>query len=144
MKRAAALLALVLAAPVQAAQPDIYGTWLITEARAAPWAKAESAFDTAEQRRLIGSKLIYGKMRITGPRPLACNRPRYRFLEAPPDYLFQGGLTDPAAQAVALGFRLHTITTLETGCEGWIDFHFVDARTALFGLNNMIYTLRKQ
>ena len=31
---------------------------------------------------------------------------------------------------------------LETGCE--FDFHFVDATTAETGLNNTVYTLRKQ
>jgi hypothetical protein len=146
MWRAGVALATVLAAivPAQAAEPDFYGPWLITEARTAPWAKSDSGFSAEEQHRLIGSKVVYGKTRITGPSPLGCDKPHYRFLEATPDYLFQGGLTEPAAQAVALGFRLQTITTLETGCEGWIDFHFVDARTALFGLNNMIYTLRKQ
>jgi hypothetical protein len=145
--RSAFLLALLLS-PVtstQAAEPNFYGTWLITGAQVAPWARpGQAAFDTAEQHRLIGSKVIYGKARITGPAPLGCVKPHYRQFDAAPDYLFQGGLTEPAAQARALGFRLHTIPTLETGCEGDIDFHFVDSRTALFGLNNMIYTLRKQ
>ena len=138
-------LALALAAPARAAEPDFYGAWLITEARIAPWAKADSGFSTQEQHRLIGSKVIYAKTRITGPAPLGCAKPHYRLLEAAPDYLFQGGLTDdPAAQAAALGFLSPAITTLETGCAGWIDFHFIDPRTALFGLNNMIYTVRKQ
>lgn len=138
----AALVSLSVAA--LAADPDFYGPWLITEARPAPWAKADAAVATEETRRLIGSKVIYGKTRIEGPAPLGCDKPRYRLLHVAPDYLFQGGLTEPATQAEALGFHLHTITTLETGCEGAIDFHFVDTHTALFGLNNMIYTLRKQ
>jgi hypothetical protein len=145
--RALAFLAglLALAAPAQAAEPDFYGAWLITGTQIAPWAKAgESAFSPEEQRALVGSKVIYGKTRITARRPLGCAKPHYRLLDVPPDYLFQGTLTEPVAQAEALGFRLHTITTLETGCEGFVDFHFVDARTALFALNNMIYTLRKQ
>jgi hypothetical protein len=32
--------------------------------------------------------------------------------------------------------------TLETGCE--IDFHFVDAATVEIGLNDYVYTLKKQ
>jgi hypothetical protein len=140
-----ALLLAAAAAPLHAAAPDFYGSWLITEAHRAPWAKpSEDTFDTAEQHRLIGSKVVYRKMRIDGPRPLACDKTRYRQYEAAPDLLFQGGLTDPVPQARALGFHLRTIPTLETGCEGDIDFHFVDPTTALFGLNNMIYTLRKQ
>jgi hypothetical protein len=141
---ASLILALTAGTRLSATEPGFYGRWLITEARVAPWARpGQEAFDTAEQHRLIGSKVIYAKTRITGPAPLGCVKPRYRQFDALPDYLFQGGLTVPAAQARALGFRLHRIPTLETGCEGDIDFHFVDSRTALFGLNNMIYTLRK-
>lgn len=145
MKRVAAAVALALVAPAQAAQPEIFGAWRITNAQVAPWAQPDSGFSAAEQHRLIGSNVTFAKARISGLRPLGCQKPHYRFLEAAPDYLFQGGLTDnPAAQAAALGFRRPTITTLETGCAGWIDFHFIDARTAMFGLNNMIYTVRKQ
>jgi hypothetical protein len=137
--------ALLLSAPAPAAGPTFYGAWLITEAHVAPWAKAgESAFSEEEQHRLVGSKVIYRRTRIEGPSPLGCAKPRDRMLEYPPDFLFQGTLTDPDAQAQALGFHQHMTPTLETGCEGWIDFHFVDPATALFGLNNMIYTLRKQ
>lgn len=75
---------------------------------------------------------------------LACRSPHYRVLEASPGYLFQGGLTSPAAQATALGFRSARIATLETGCTGAIDFHFINDATVLFALDNMIYTLRKQ
>jgi hypothetical protein len=141
------VLAATLASPPEAAaaEPDYFGAWLITDARVAPWAKAgeEATFSEAEARRLIGSKVIYRKARIEGPTPLACSKPHYRLLDVRPEGLFQGTLTDPVAQAHALGYRAGTIPTLETGCEGWIDFHFVDARTALFALNNRIYTLRK-
>jgi len=41
-----------------------------------------------------------------------------------------------------MGFTGTKIRTLETGCE--IDFHFVDDTTAEAGLNNYVYTLKKQ
>jgi hypothetical protein len=44
--------------------------------------------------------------------------------------------------AASLGFAAGSIQTLETGCE--IDFHFVDAATAEIGLNDNVYTLKKQ
>lgn len=145
MKLASLALLIGIAAPLQAAEPDFYGTWQITGAQPAPWIKpGEDVFDAAEQRRLIGSKVVFRKLRIDGLSPLGCVRTRYRRFEAAPDYLFQSGLTDPVPQARALGFHLRTIPTLETGCAGDIDFHFADPTTALFGLNNMIYTLRKQ
>jgi hypothetical protein len=93
---------------------------------------------------LVGKNVIYTPTRIAGPRPLAWSGPRYRWVAYLPENVFQGGLTAPAAQAAALGFRPAAIPTLETGCEGLIDFHFTEAGTALFALNNNIYTLRKQ
>ena len=49
---------------------------------------------------------------------------------------------DPGKIAASLGFSGASIKTLETGCE--IDFHFVDAATAEIGLNDFVYTLKKQ
>ena len=49
---------------------------------------------------------------------------------------------DPNKLAASLGFAASSIRTLETGCE--IDFHFVDAATAEIGLNDNVYTLKKQ
>jgi hypothetical protein len=49
---------------------------------------------------------------------------------------------DPNKLATSLGFAGKTVKTLETGCE--IEFHFVDAATAEIGLNDYIYTLKKQ
>ena len=70
-RRLATLAGLALAAaapPLGAAEPDFFGTWLIAEARVAPWAQAgQAAFDIAEQHRLIGTKVTYAKTRITGP-----------------------------------------------------------------------------
>jgi len=39
-------------------------------------------------------------------------------------------------------FRREDRQELETGCE--IEFHFVDAATAEIGLNDYVYTLKKQ
>jgi hypothetical protein len=44
--------------------------------------------------------------------------------------------------SASLGFAGKSIKTLETGCE--IDFHFVDDATAEIGLNDHVYTLKKQ
>ena len=49
---------------------------------------------------------------------------------------------DPTRIAATLGFAGASIKTLETGCE--IDFHYVDATTARLGLNDHVYTLKKQ
>lgn len=141
----AGLLAAVLAAPAMAtaALPTYLGVWLIAEAHPAPWRPTPYPGDLLESRKLVGRKIVYTPRGITAPAPLACRDPQYRLREVGPDYLFQGGLTSPQAQATALGFGPR-ITTLETGCEGWFEFHFVNDRTAMFALDNMIYTLRKR
>ena len=67
------------------------------------------------------------------------------------DMIFQGAFdemqraskkADPKALAASLGFSGSKIKTLETGCE--IDLHFVDDSTAEAGLNDYVYTLKKQ
>jgi hypothetical protein len=50
---------------------------------------------------------------------------------------------DPAKVATSLGFKGISWKTLETGCEAGIDFHFLDQTTAAIGLDNFVYTLKK-
>jgi hypothetical protein len=138
------LAAMAVATPARADDPAFLGTWVITQARTAPWAKADSAFSPDEQRRLVGAQVTYRDKRIVAPAPLGCADPHYRISQVPPDYLFQGTLTDPVGQARALGFPSPRSYVLETGCEGLIDFHFVNPTTAMFALNNMLYTLKKR
>ncbi len=92
-----------------------------------------------------------GLKAITGPKVLACKGPHYKVSDFSADMLFQGQFgemhapdhgKDPLQLAHALGFTGTTFKTLETGCE--IDWHFVDPRTAEIGLNNFVYTLKKQ
>lgn len=127
-----------------AAQRPFLGRWLIAEAHPAPWSVPGDPSTAPFDAHIVGKAIVYSSTRILGPRPLACRRPHYQMHQVPPEGLFQGGLTAPAAQAAALGFRGNQILTLETGCEGAIDFHFIDPSTALFALDNMVYTIRKQ
>ena len=92
-------------------------------------------------RRLIGKRIVFAPNRIDAPQPLTCRGPHYEIKDYTSDLLFQGTLTDPDKQAAALGFTLPKIRTLETGCAGPIDFHFANANTAMFALNNRIYRL---
>jgi hypothetical protein len=131
------------AAAAAPAQPYL-GRWLIAEAHPAPWYDPADPGTAPFDAGLVGKSIVYEPRRIRGPGVLACSRPRYRILDYPPDGLFQGGLKRPAEQAAALGFRGSAIRTLETGCPGWLDFHYLDADTALFALDNMVYTLRRQ
>ncbi len=102
---------------------------------------------------LAGKTIVVTPKSITGPRQLACKGPKYEVKEYPADMLFQGMLgemherdksVDPAKVAATLGFHGSRWKTLETGCGNELDFHFINATTAMFGLNNYIYTLKKR
>jgi hypothetical protein len=65
--------------------------------------------------------------------------------------LFQGAFgemhssdksADPAKLAASVGFVGAAFKTLETGCE--FDWHFVGATEMKTGLNDYVYTLKKQ
>ena len=143
------ILATVL--PAQAADVSYLGTWKLTDAVVAPWADAKQKPDAAEKTRLIGKSVVLAPKAITGPSPFACTAPHYKVSNFAADMIFQGAFgemqsnnkaADPNKIAASLGFSGANIKTLETGCE--IDFHFVDATTAEIGLNNYVYTLKKQ
>ncbi len=81
----------------------------------------------------------------------ACKGPHYKVSDFSADMLFEGQFgemhdtdrsKDPLQLAHALGFTGTAFRTLETGCE--IDWHFVDPGTVEIGLNNYVYTLKKQ
>jgi len=143
------ILATVL--PAQAADVSYLGTWKLTDAVVAPWADAKQKPDAAEKARLIGKSVVLAPKAITGPSPFACAAPHYKVSNFAADMIFQGAFgemqstnkaADPNQIAASLGFSGADIRTLETGCE--IDFHFVDATTVEIGLNNYVYTLKKQ
>ncbi len=100
-----AAMACLAALPATAAAPQrpFYGRWLVAEAHPAPWYNPSNPGTAPVDDHLVGKSIVYMPSRIIGPRVLACKRPHYRM--ATPDYLFQGGLTAPAAQAAALGSR---------------------------------------
>ncbi len=156
MKPAALAAALVLAAAPfgssLAADPAYLGTWKLSAAVVAPWADpATRAPDKAEPEQMLGKTLAFKPGEIAGPQPFACKKPRYKLKDYTADMVFQGAFgemqakdksADPQKIAAALGLPAAGIKTLETGCE--IDFHFADGTTAKAGLNDYVYTLKKQ
>jgi hypothetical protein len=147
----AGCIAVVLATPVQAAEPFYIGQWKLSGAVAAPWADPQHKSSDAERERLLGKTIAIRPREIAGPDPFACRGPHYKVSQFTADMVFQGAFetmqsndkaVDPTKLAGSLGFSPGTIKTLETGCE--IDFHFVDDSTAEIGLNDYVYTLKKQ
>lgn len=145
------LVSLGTAGTAVAADPFYAGSWTFTTAVVAPWADSQRKPDDIERTRLMGKAIVLKAREISGPHPFACAKPQYKVTDYDPDLIFQGAFdemrradkkVDPKALAVSLGFSGARIKTLETGCE--IDIHFVDGTTAEVGLNNYVYTLKKQ
>ena len=138
--------------PAHAADPFYLGTWKFASADVAPWASpAARKPNRAERDSLLGKTLSIKPKEIAGPHVFVCQRPRYALKEYPAADLFQGAFgemrerdpaIDPGKLAARLGFKGKSFTTLETGCE--FDWHFVDQTTVKVGLNDWIYTLKKQ
>jgi hypothetical protein len=137
-----------------AAEPFYIGTWKISTAAVAPWHDGPPyEADRAEMKSLVNKTIVIQSKAILGPRPVACKGPNYQIKDYPADMLFQGAFgemhrrdasADPAKIAAKLGFRGESWKTLETGCANELDYHFLDPATAAFGLNNYVYTLKKQ
>ena len=136
----------------RAADQFYIGTWKILAAVPAPWANPKQKPDSSEQARLLSTTIDLSAKSISGPSPFACAGPHYKVSSFTADLIFQGAFgemqsnnrdVDPNKIAASLGFpKTSSIKTLETGCE--IDFHFVDDTTAEVGLNDYVYTLKKQ
>jgi hypothetical protein len=149
-----ALCIFLLAAPLSAADPFYIGKWKIVSAAVAPWWEDKARKpDATYLRALTGKTITITPRSIEGPGPLACKNPQYKLTDYPADYLFQGAFgemqrrdksADPVKIAASLGFRGASWKTLETGCEHAVDFHFRDSSTAVIGLDNYVYTLKKQ
>jgi hypothetical protein len=137
------LLGALCAGRAQAATLDFLGNWTVTTSEPAPWADPKYKPVASDLKALVGHTVAFRVDAIDAPAPLTCRKPRYAIKQYAPDMLFQGSLTASDKQALALGFTGKTIQTVETGCEGAFDFHFVDADHAMFGLNNRIYRLQR-
>jgi hypothetical protein len=144
--------AFVASNPAVAADSFYIGTWKISSAVVAPWADPKQKPDSSDEARLLGKTVEISARRIGGPNPFPCAGPHYKVSNFTADMIFQGAFgemqsnnkaVDPNKIAASLGFsRTGGIKTLETGCE--IDFHFIDDATAEIGLNDHVYTLKKQ
>jgi hypothetical protein len=141
-----------LLSPASAADAFYLGNWKFASAVVAPWATpAARKPNRAERDSLLGKTVSIRSKEIAGPRVFACQGPRYAVKEYPPADLFEGAFgemrdrdptLDPGKLAAALGFNGNSFTTLETGCQ--FDWHFVDQTTVKVGLNDWVYTLKKQ
>ena len=134
-------LSMSIAAVPASSAPYYEGSWTVVSSEIAPWGTLDTIPPDALMKRLTGSRIVFKRHGITGPTPLACSRPDYRTRPYTLDMLFQGNLRSPSSDGARLGFTKPLVRTLETSCEDGPEFHFVDATTALFALDNRIYRM---
>lgn len=155
--RGAALAALLCATSLTAAQAgDAFylGQWKITGAAPGPWIKSDAELFPDEIKSLVGQTITLKADAIEGPGGFPCKGPNYEVMQGGPDMLFQGAFgemqskdpaVDPQALAEKLGFTGKQYRTVITGCEFAVDFSFGDDQdTAMFALDNAVYTLKRQ
>ena len=153
----AALAALLCAASLSAAKAEdafYLGQWKITGAAPAPWIKSDAELFPDEMKSLVGQTITIKSDGIAGPGSFPCSDAVYQVMEGGPDMLFQGmfgqmhdesAAVDPQKLAEQSGFAGTHYRTIITGCEYAVDFSFgEDKNTAMFALNNAVYTLKRQ
>lgn len=133
--------------------PDLFtGHWKIASAVTAPWASdPTNKADTAEAKRLLGKELIIGKTLFQGPAPLGCAKPSFVIRDETPDMVFEGSLsadgankpTDPIAVARSLGIDQTKVRGMTASCSE-VEFLYLDFNKIMFGLNNRIFTARRE
>jgi hypothetical protein len=132
------------------------GTWKITGAVHAPWEDPAHPMITDDEARYNGKLVTITPESMTGPEMLGCGKTEITVETLPFAGLFEGGLAadpkDPAGAydedkakklALELGFTAEPVPTLFHGCSE-ISLHLRDASTLMFGLDNRIFTLKRQ
>jgi hypothetical protein len=148
---AIATLSVAILAHAHADDAFYLGAWRFDSAVVAPWADPGRKPDPSEKNALMGKSVIIAPTSISGPKVFACRGPHFKLSDVTADMLFQGAFggmhdkdnsADPQKIATSLGFAGTSFKTLATGCE--IDWHFVNPTTAEIGLNDYVYTLKRQ
>ena len=158
IRRLAATLALFLLPSALAYADDFpfAGNWKITGAVHAPWEDPAHPMITDDAERYTDKLVTIARDSLTGPDLMGCGKTEVTVETLPFAGLFEGGLgadpKDPAGAydetkakklALELGFTAEPVPTLFQGCSE-VSLHLRDASTLLFGLNDRIFTLKKQ
>jgi hypothetical protein len=131
------------------AQQSFSGSWDVVKAENAPWLAARPELKAFPEPALRHARMNFRADRVDAPTWIGCKKPEYEMMSLGFDSLFEGGLSDPdhglndpKGLALKLGFSKEPVESMLTGCSELL-FHLVDQNTAMFGLNNMIYTLKR-
>jgi hypothetical protein len=122
------------------------GEWTVTDAKMGPWVQPHD--HPAVNANILNAKIRFTATRVEGPQPMGCDRATYAVKTVSPEYLFEGGLTEPKRQAQDIGFTSTNITALEQGCDRpdadiEMSYALVSDNIAVFALDNYIYTMKR-
>lgn len=145
---AAAGLATMLNAGPAEAQEAFAGSWDVVDVQPAPWFDTSGTEKPYLHEEIAKGRITFMADSVQGPEFLNCDKVQYTISKVPPEYLFEGGLTDPARQAKELGFKGGEILQLSMGCIATdadisMDFNLIDEDVAVFALDNMIYRMKR-
>lgn len=150
------LLAAALSLTAFAARADeaipILGKWMISSYQLAPWSRPRDAARlNADAKKLLKLQVTYTpKAVVAKDRTIGCTNAHYEKSNFPYDEIFQGALGElyPEHRAKAvkdLGLPPEPVPGIELGCSsGEYSYHFRDANTVMFALNDVIYILTRQ
>jgi hypothetical protein len=129
------------------AAESLIGTWTVIEAKTGPWYDGSGAKPEVDPK-LAHATFVFTANSATGPLPIGCGKAKFTTSVVGSDYLFEGGLKDPKKDAAGLGFKSDKITSVNEGClkpdaDMEMDIAFIDSDTAVFGLNNVVYKMKR-
>ena len=133
----------------RAADNPFLGRWKVVSADAAPWVDPKDVSTTPDfDKTLTHMTIVFTPTSIEGPKPFGCKKAVYKVATAEPEWLFEGGLKNPKEDAAKLGFTSRQFPMMNEGCASSaadfdMDFAMVDPDTLVFGLNNVIYRLKR-
>lgn len=122
------------------------GSWDVIDVQPAPWVEADYKGPVNEE--IAKGRITFMGNSVQAPGFLNCDKAKFELSTVPPEYLFQGGLSDPQKQAAALGHKGGEIQNLAMSCDRsdadvYMDFSLIDADLMVFALDNMIYRLTR-
>ncbi|MBL8711132.1 MAG: hypothetical protein JNL25_18200 [Rhodospirillaceae bacterium] len=128
------------------AQAPFAGSWDVFDVQPAPWLAGD--YQPYIHDDIAKGRITFMASSVQAPGLLDCDKAAFEVATVPPEFLFQGGLNDPARQAAALGHNGADIRNLAMTCANGnadisMDFSLIDDDLIVFALDNMIYRMRR-
>lgn len=120
------------------------GSWDVVDVQPAPWVEAGQQFPVNEE--IAKGRITFMAKSVQAPGFLNCDNAKFELTTVPPEFLFQGGLSDSATQAAALGYTGGEIRNLAMSCVSGdadvsMDFSMIAEDVIVFALDNSIYRM---